>query len=73
MTLIGGLQTSALNGREERGVCERSLAKGVFHSEALKSSGSWAGAKALNSSEIPFLAARMVEFRLAQKWLHVTF
>jgi len=36
--------------REERGGCERLLAKGVFHSEVLESSGSWAGAEALNSS-----------------------
>lgn len=50
--------------REERGSCERSLAEGGFHSEALESSGSWTGAKARNSSEIaPFLTARTAEFK----------
>lgn len=52
--------------REERRSCERSLAKILFNSEALKNSGSWAGTKALNSSEIPLLAARTAEFKLAQ-------
>lgn len=43
----------------ERTGYEISLAKGIFHSEASESSG--AGAEALTSSNISFLAARTAE------------
>lgn len=46
--------------------CERSLAKYILNSEALKNSRPWAGAKALNNSEIPQLTDRIAEFKLAQ-------
>lgn len=51
---------------EERGGCEKSYAKDVFHSEVLETSGSWAGSKALNSSAVSFLPAGIAEFNLAQ-------
>lgn len=59
--------------REERGSCERSLAEGGFHSEALEISGSWRGAKALHVSEIaPLLTARTAEFKQAQSGYSLT-
>lgn len=59
-------------GREERQGCEKSLAKGVFHPELVESSGSWAGSKTLNSSEVSFLAAGIAEFNLAQSGYRLT-